>query len=374
MNIIDKYLSSDFLAAFLLTLLVITFVMCLGVVVRAIDLMARGVSGLFILRIFVYNIPFIMTFSIPMSVLTTVLLQFGRMSFDGEIVALKASGLSMWQVVSPIVLLSIMLSVLCVYLSGTLAPRSRFAQRQVLVDLGVEEPANLIEEGRFVKDFPGLMIYVAKKEHDRVFDVVVYKLNEAGNIERSVRARWGTVHADRTNRVLQVDLYDVRLEQQDEEDPMNPSKTRTMNAAHYPVRLDFTELMRRGNVTKKKSDFTYPELLWTVRHIREAYPKLPPAELASQRMNLVVEANKRLGLSVSCFAFTLLGIPLAMKSRRRESSVGIGISLLLVFCFYFFIILAESLVGSPRWRPDLIIWIPIVFAECLGFILIQRTN
>jgi len=91
-------------------------------------------------------------------------------------------------------------------------------------------------------------------------------------------------------------------------------------------------------------------------------------------MNLVVEANKRLGLSVSCFAFTLLGIPLAMKSRRRESSVGIGVSLLLVFCFYFFIILAESLVGSPRWRPDLIIWFPIVFAECLGFFLIQRTN
>jgi lipopolysaccharide export LptBFGC system permease protein LptF len=53
-------------------------------VLRAIDLIARGVSSAFILKIFVYNMPFIMNFSIPMSVLTSVLLVFGRISSDGE--------------------------------------------------------------------------------------------------------------------------------------------------------------------------------------------------------------------------------------------------------------------------------------------------
>jgi len=102
------------------------------------------------------------------------------------------------------------------------------------------------------------MIYVAKKEHDRVFDVVVYKLNEAGNIERSVRARWGTVQADRTNRVLQVDLYDVRLEQQDEEDPMNPSKTRTNERQALPREARFHRSDAPRKRREKKSDFTTP--------------------------------------------------------------------------------------------------------------------
>ena len=89
---------------------------------------------------------------------------------------------------------------------------------------------------------------------------------------------------------------------------------------------------------------------------------------------MVVESNKRLALSLSCFAFTLLGIPLGIKSHRKESSIGVGISLFLVFIFYFFIILANSLVGHPEYRPDMIVWIPVIFSEIFGFYLLYRAN
>jgi lipopolysaccharide export system permease protein len=88
----------------------------------------------------------------------------------------------------------------------------------------------------------------------------------------------------------------------------------------------------------------------------------------------VVEANKRLALALSCFAFTLLGIPLGMRSKRKESSVGVAISLLLVFLFYLFIIVANSLVGRPELRPDMIVWIPVILAEIIGFGLVRRLN
>jgi lipopolysaccharide export system permease protein len=81
-----------------------------------------------------------------------------------------------------------------------------------------------------------------------------------------------------------------------------------------------------------------------------------------------------LALSVSCFAFTLLGIPLGVRSRRKESSIGVLISLVLVFFFYFFIIVADALIGHPEFRPDLIIWIPVLLAEIVGAIMIRRLN
>ena len=357
-----------------MTVMIFTFIMCVGAVVKAIDLLARGVSGWFIIQVFAYNIPFILTFSIPISVITTILLQFGRMSFDGEITAMKACGLSMWQIVSPIVLLSILLSCFCFYLHNSLSPKSHFAQRKVLVKVGMEEPVNLLEEGRFVKDFPGLMVYIAKRDGRKVEDIVVYEMNDRGTVVRNIRARAGELRADKTNQMMLVDLYDVRIDQPDKDHPLDPSRSRFLNAQHYPVRLDISRLLDEGKITKKTSDMTYMELIHAIRDVRGAFPDIRDEDLIKQRMKMVVELHERMALSLSCFAFAILGIPLGLISRRRESSIGIGISLLVVFFFYFFIILADSLVKTPQWHPDLIVWIPIVIAEVVGLILLDKTN
>jgi len=372
-RVLDRYMMQDFLVMFLVTFLVFTFVMCMSAVVRAIDLMSRGVSGMFILKVFSYNIPFIATFSIPVSVLTAVLLLFGRLSFDGELTAMKACGMSMWQIVAPVIILTIALSGVCLYISSSAAPRSHFARRQVLVNLGVEEPINLLEEGRFIRDFPGLMVYVGKKDKRQVQDVVVYEMGPNG-IKRNVRAKSGTVKADPANKALLIDLYDVRIDQPDAERPMDPTRAHYISAEHYPVKLDFSEMFGKGKINKKPADMTFMELMRNIRDVRSAFPYLPPQDLLRQRMVMVVEFSERLTLSLSCFAFSLLGIPLGMKSRRKESSVGIGISLLLVFLYYFFVIVADSLVKYPQFRPDLIVWIPVICAQAAGFYLIRKAN
>ena len=371
LRVLERYLLRDFLVTCLLTLAVVTFVMCLGTVVKAVDLLTRGVSGIFILKIFFYNIPFILSFAIPMSVLTTVLLLFGRLSSDGELNAMKACGLSLWQIITPIVMASVCLSALCLYLNGTLAPLSHWAQRRVLVDLGMTEPENLLEEGRFVREFPGLMVYVAKRERKKVTDVIVYEMGPKG-IKRSVRAQRGFLTPILDKKQLRVDLYDVRIEAPDENYPMDLTRSRDIRADHYPVTLDLSGLTGNGQVQKKVADMTYGELIAAVQDVGLAFPGMAPKDLARNRMKLVVDANTRLGLALSCFAFTLLGIPLGMKSHRRETSVGFAISILIVFFFYFFIIIADSLVRHPELRPDLIVWIPVLFSEIVGYLLLRR--
>lgn len=367
MKVLDRYLTFDFLLIFLISLLVFTFVMCMGAVIRAIDLMARGVSGLLILQVFAYNIPFLLSFTIPISVLTAVLLQFGRLSYDGELTAMKACGLSIWHIASPIILLSIVLSLVCAWISGTVAPRCHEAQRRILHKLSIDEPIKLLEEGRFVHDFPGLIVYVGKKERRQVKDIVAYQLHPRGHVERILRARSGTVEADRDQHLLLINLVDVRS--------INPQNSEeNLYGEEYPIRLDYSKLIERGPRKKDPTDMTYREQFHAVRNIREYYPNLQPQDLMRQRMQIVVESNTRLAFSAACFAYTLLGIPLGMRSRRRESAVGIGISLLLMFFFYFFVILAHSLVDKPNLRPDLIVWFPVLFAEGLGFYLTHRCN
>lgn len=372
MRVVHRYLAQDYLVIFGMTLLVFTFVMSLGAVIKAIDLGARGVSGVLLFKVFAYNVPYMLTFSIPISVLTGALLLFGRLSFDGELTAMKASGLSMWQIISPVVMLSIVMSLVCLAITTAIAPRCRHAVRTALVELGVEEPINLLEAGRFVRDFPGMMVYIGDRSGNKITDIVVYEMGKDGP-ERNVRAKHGTLRTDKAEKAMFIDLYEVRIDQRESARKGEAAKTQYINASHYPVKLDFSELQKK-TVRKKVSDMTFMDLVRAIRDVRGAFPELDYDDLLRQRMTMVVEANKRLALSLSCFAFTLLGIPLGMRSRRRESSIGIGISLMLVFGFYLFIIIANSLVGSPQYRPDLIVWVPVIAAEVIGFLLIRRAN
>jgi lipopolysaccharide export system permease protein len=370
MRVLNRYLLVDYLVMFSMTLLVLTFVMCVGAVMQAIDLISRGVSPWIILRAFSYNIPYILTFSIPMSALTTVLLLFGRLSLDGEITAMRASGLSMWQIVAPVIFSSIVLSIICVYLNINAAPNAHWARRQALVDVGIEDPISLLEEGRFIRDFPGLIVFVDRKDRNEVFDIIVHEL-DGNRIVRSVRARRGTLSMPERH-VMLVELFDVRVDHSEYVEGQEEPNRTIAYAAHYPVPLDFSRLMRRGTISKTRSSMTLNELTHAIRNVREVYPELDGLELRRARMRYLVEANERLALSLSCFAFTLLGIPLGMKSRRRESSIGILISLGVVFVFYFFIIMADALVKHPHLHPDMIVWIPVLGGELLGFWLIRR--
>ena len=117
-RVLNRHLLREFVQGFLTTATVLTLVMYVGATVQAIDYMSRGISGPLILKIFALNVPFTLSFVIPISVLTTVLLQFGRLSADGEITALKACGVSLWQMAAPIVFGAVLLSGFCLFINA----------------------------------------------------------------------------------------------------------------------------------------------------------------------------------------------------------------------------------------------------------------
>jgi lipopolysaccharide export system permease protein len=374
MRTLNRYILKDYLVIFLAALGLITFVMTVGAMVKAVDLMSRGISAMLIVRFFFQNIPYILAFSTPISTLFAALLLFGRLSMDNEINAMKACGISLWRLAAPLIVLSVILSGICVYINCEVAPAAKYANKKLLHSAGVETPINLLEEGRFIKDFPGLMIYVGGKDGTRVKDVVAYELADDDSIKRSVRAKEGEILADETNRVLTVKLYDVRIEMPDAEDPRDVSKTTYVNAEYYPVRLDFDQMMKRDRIRTKRGYMRTGELVDRIRTIQEDFPMLSPANLAVERVKLVIEANQRISIAIGCFTFMLIGIPLGVKSHRRETSIGMVLSLVIVFAYYIFIVIAEALTDYPQLHPNLILWLPLVLTQLLGFFLIRKSS
>lgn len=372
-RVLNRYLLGDFAKSFLITLFVLTFVMYVGAVVQAIDYMSRGISGLLIMKIFALNIPFTLSFVIPMSVLTTVLLHFGRLSADGEITALKSSGVSLWQIAAPILFCSVLLSGVCLYLNAVLSPQSHFARRQMLRDLGEEDPLALLDEGRFISDFPGVKVYVGKKADSRLEDIILYQFDEKG-VRAEVLAKSGRVSFNKETRVMEINLEKVRLTEYDKNNPEDHEKARSLSADSYPVTLDLRQMLQKSVIYKKAPDMTFSELVDALRNVRQAFPDIQEKNVPRMRAKMAVDASQRLALAMSCFSFTLLAIPLGIRSHRKESSIGIGLALVLLFTFYMFIILSDAMVDRPEWRPDMIPWIPVLGCQFFGFLLLQKNR
>lgn len=371
-RVFNRYLLGDFLKSFLTVFFVLLFVVyVIGTMKIAIDYMARGISGMLILKVFALNIPYLLSFVIPMSVLTTVLLHFGRLSADGEITAMKACGVSLWQVAAPFLVCAVGLSVLCLYVNAELSPQSHFARRQTLRELGEEDPLALLDEGRFVSDFPDVKIYVGKKTESRMEDIIIYQF-DGTNAHAEVRARSGRMSFDAGTRVMKIDLEQVRLTEFDKKDPGDLTKARTLSAESYPVVLDLRQMLKKGRIYKKPADMGFRELVGAIRNVRQAFPDIQEGNVPRMRAKMAVDASQRLALAMSCFSFTLLAIPLGIRSHRKDSSLGIGIALVLMFLFYMFILLADMLVDKPAWRPDMIPWIPVLASQVLGFWLLHR--
>ncbi len=367
MTILNRYITISFLIAATATFCVLTLVISIGILFRFTDLLARGASPGILFSIFINGIPYAASYAVPISSLVAVLLVFSRMSGDMEIVATRACGISFRQLLRMPILLAILFSAFCLYLLNEVAPASRYRQQVAFRSLGGLSPLDLLEEGRFNHDFPGMHIYFGRKENERLYNVIILERMDNGRT-REIRAASGRVDYTGGRDALEVTLHDVRI------DPIHQNSSETGYAGALPVTLPLDRLLRRLP-DRREDDFAFWELRDRMQRLRHYYGDAPPDRpLPVRRTMLRVEMHKRMALAMSCFAFVLLGAPLGMKNQRHESSVNVALSLAVIFSFYLFIIVAESLADRPEWYPWILVWIPVGMAVGVGYWLARRAG
>ena len=365
MKIIHKYITLSYLAVFFGALFAITFVLSLGGIFKVIDLIARGVSAGPLATIFFAGMPSAAALGIPLASLISVLLLFGRLSSDGEVSAMKACGISLINVASRPIMVSIVLSMFCLYIHNTLAPKAHLNMKNTIAELTSTSPIDLIDEGRFMKDFvDGITLYVGKKKEKVLLDVRIFDSTDP-DFTREIRAKQGSLSTE-SNGTTVLNLSDVSIT------PFAKDSPAPAYADEWPLKLKNLTTSRTYNA--KESDFSFGELVARLKNTRAFYVDLPEEDLPVQNMILSVELNKRLCLSLSCLAFVVLGIPLGIKAHRKESSVGIGLSLVLVMNMYIFVVIAESLAKQPPFHADIIVWTPVVLSLAIGAYLLKRGN
>ena len=116
MKTLNLYVLKSFLVTFGMAIGVLTFVMMGARLVKIFEYISQGIPVVNFLLFMLYIMPIVLTFTVPWAVLVAVMLVFGRLSADTEITAMRACGVSILQVVSPILIITFFMTLLCLYL------------------------------------------------------------------------------------------------------------------------------------------------------------------------------------------------------------------------------------------------------------------
>ena len=372
MKLLDRYIGRQIFFTTVFAVSVLTFVLVLGNVFKEVldVLINHGVPLYIILSFIAYIVPFSMIYSIPWGFVTAVLLVFGRLSAENELIALRSNGVSITRICAPLFVLSIVCAGICLWINLDVAPRAQNNMKSALVDLATRDPLSLFGSDHVIDEFPGREIYVEAKNGRFLKNLLVYEMDKDSNILRVLFAKRGELET--SEEAVLLHIYDERYEQRDPDFPDDFDKIHpgiVMKESHFSISL--AELYEKNRRIKVPSQKTPGELRKELKALKAGpqndYTK---GEIAQ----ILTEINKRYSLSLGSLALALTAVPLAITAHRKETSIGFLFSIIVGFGYFFVGQLATMAQTNPHLHPELLVWLPNIVFGILGVFLFWKLS
>jgi lipopolysaccharide export LptBFGC system permease protein LptF len=363
-RIFDRYIGRQVLSATMMGVLLLSGVFILGNLYKKLgEFLGDAEIPLSVIAEFVWLIvPFSLIFIIPWAFLTSILLVFGRLSADNELVSLRMTGWSMSRICAPVFALACVFSALCYWVNVDLAPAAKNRMKTLFYAVATENPEALFSEGRVLEKVPGFRIYTGHREGRKMEDLEIIEL-EGSMAKRVIHARRAHLETREKSFDFTLHLFDADIESFSYTPDKKVSKVDFLRAAE--TALDFPMSSLRDKTLKVNSSMKTTSQLW--QELKEKKDAVTGTVMQPKYLSLArTELNKRYSFSLACLTFALVGIPLGVTAQRRETSTGFALSLVTAVVYIVFIILADTLNDQPSSYPHLIMWLPNVLFLGIG--------
>lgn len=353
-RLLDRYIVREMVAPTGIGLLVFTFVLLIDQIPRLLAvLVARSADLGTILRVFLNLLPSILAITIPMAFLLGVLLAFGRMASDSEIVALRAVGISPLRLLSPVLTLALVMTAVTFYINAVALPAANQAHREIVFSLVVSKARTDVKPRTFTdKLLPErMMLYVSDIEPGSGLwkNLLIHDTRDLGE-SKLILARSGELVVDKERQLVRVELGPGSQHSFFGADPRAYSRTSFRSMGwDLPVDEFFPE-RRKLLLAKGDREMSLPELGDKVAELRAQ--RRPRSEWG----RFAVEWHKKFAIPAACLVFGLLGLALSLGSRKEARSSAFALSIGVIFIYYVLIRLGEQAGDTGAMRPWLSMW------------------
>ena len=352
---LDRYLFTECLPTLALSVVVFSFVLLMHRLFKLSDMVvAKGVPLLEVARLLALALPALMPLLLPVSLLLAVLLAVGRMSADGEIVAMRASGVGLAENLRPVLVLSVLTLLLTAWTSLWAQPYAARTFKELLYQSVKNRIGLTTETGVFTELAQGVTVYAEELDADS---------NELRNlflrVEKGIEggvwilARSGAIHDAGGNLIL--DLKDGEMHQR-----AGPDRAyRVLRFRRYELRIPLpTATWTAGAQETSTRD------LW-----RQAY-----GGVSGEPDEARLELNRRLALPFACLVFGVLGASLGLHHSRGGRSRGVSVCLVVLLAYYALLTVGQALGKKGALPPELAMWLPNLVLGALAAYAFVRKN
>jgi lipopolysaccharide export system permease protein len=357
-RILNRYIFLEILVPFFIGLGVFTFVLLIARILKLVEMVVnRGVPLLDILKTFSLILPAFLEVTVPMALLLAILLGFGRLASDSEVVALKTSGVSLYQMMIPTAVFMAIAALLTFVIAIWVRPWSNSALRQQLFEVVKSRVSAGFREKIFNTDFPGLVIYIEEIEPGggTIKGILIADARSPEN-RTTVIAKIGLLVPNEDAKTVTLRLLDGTIYGLGNSEGSFQKTDFTV----YDVSLNLTNLGDMRPREKDPKEMTLPELRARIadRHGRR--------QAAYEEQ---IELHRKFSIPFACVVFMLVGIPLSIPPSRAVRSRGFSLSLILIFLYYIPLTVGQTLADKGLIPAALGLWLPNAAFLALGLFL-----
>ena len=432
---LSKYVLKEHLGPFFFAIALIIFILLTDVVLQMMDqVLSKGLQGGEAARLLLYNLAWIVALAVPMAVLVAVIMAFGRLAADYEIMAAKACGIGFFRILRPALLAAVVLAALMILFNDLVLPDSNHQARNIYSNLRRQKAALVLKEkeGVFIHDLGksqySLLVREVDEARNLLRNITIYDASQPGP-PLTLHAPAGSLRVFENGKYIQITLTDGEFHRVDAGQPQrftrgafarqiihvkDPRRAlsdyrsswrsdREMNIATMRQKVQqHREKRQRLEALMDSSVSRFIERLDATDEAMQqpqTYARPAPAANADSLLNTEVEAlkkrlvtqhrqierhgedidrysveiHKKFSIPSACVVFVLLGAPLGARVRRSGAAVSVAVSLVFFWVYWMFLIGGEELADRGFIAPAAAMWAPNLTFGLLGAYLTRAT-
>ena len=247
---------------FILSVGVITTVLFLQFLIRAIDrFLGKGLDIVTIFEYLYLNLAWIIALSVPMSLLISSVMTYGRMSQENEITALKSAGVNLFSIIKPALWFGSIVGFLLCLFNNFILPDMNYNARLLARDIYQKQPELTIEAGYFIDMVPEYTMIVKELEENKFKDVKIFSKNTQSE-QTTIYAQTGSLESN--GNIITVNLQDGEIHEIDLE---NYDHYRRIKFSTHQITISMDDLLlnRTNEANRTDREMKVPAMIEKIR-------------------------------------------------------------------------------------------------------------
>ncbi|MBR1769868.1 MAG: LptF/LptG family permease [Bacteroidales bacterium] len=211
MKKLDRFILKSYLGLMLLTFSIAMFVLILQFLWQKMEsLIGKGLETFFILKMLLYASATIVPMALPLAILLASIMTLGNLGERYELVAMKSAGISLWRILSPLIIFSFFMSVLAFFFSNNIMPKAEEELKLMVFEMKSKKPAINIKPNEFYYDIDSYVIRIGErnKKTGLMKDIIIYDHSDQMGNTSVIKADSGNMVTVDNGNTLIFELYD----------------------------------------------------------------------------------------------------------------------------------------------------------------------